>query len=79
LGLALLLLLAAPVPVLAQSPAAPARAGAAVPVLLAEEGSTTPKSWKRFFSGMATRRRVIPLCAVVMALALFILIKKLAP
>jgi len=45
------------------------------PVLLAdEEGSR--RGWRRYFTGLATRSRVVQVCVVALALALFILMKK---
>jgi hypothetical protein len=45
-------------------------------VLFAEEGGSW-LSWSRFTAGLAQRSRVVQVCVVTMALALFILMKKL--
>jgi hypothetical protein len=36
-------------------------------------------SWRKFFTGLETRSRVVQVCVVVMCLALFILMKKFTP
>jgi hypothetical protein len=73
--LVLLLSLTMPLPALA-GPVT--HSAGAVPLLLAEEDGGG-KRWSvgKLLSGLNTRARVVQVCVVVMALALFILIKKL--
>jgi hypothetical protein len=75
--LVVLLALAAPAPVHATAAAEYGAVGATSAPGPAEGGGSSKGSWRRYFSGLATRSRVIQVCVVVMALALFILMKKL--
>jgi hypothetical protein len=65
---------------LALSAPAPVQAAAAPrPAVVAAAPAPLAWSFSKFLSGLNSRERIIPFCVVVMALALFILIKKLTP
>ncbi len=82
-ALVLLLVLLVPAPAAARGPAtasAPVLA-AGVPLVFAEaeEGGGSRYTWRKLTTGLASRSRVVQVCIVVMAIALFILMKKLTP
>jgi hypothetical protein len=55
-----------------QAPAATASGGPGRATVLFAERST----WRKFFTGLTSRERVVQICLVAMCLALFILMKK---